>query len=102
MKFEPLGDRVLVKPIEEKETIKSGIIIPQTVKEKPVEGEVIAIGQGYNKDGMAIAMHVKVGDHILYARFAGTEIKLEEEKFLILYQDDILGRIEKTEEVKNG
>lgn len=92
MKITPLSDRVLVKPLEEKEVKKSGIIIPDTAKEKPQEGEVKAIGKGKTSDdGKVIPMDVKVGDKILYGKYSGTEIKLNEEEFLIMHQEDILG-----------
>ena len=87
----PLADRVLVKPIESKEVRKGGIIIPDTAKEKPQEGEVIATGKGKTtEDGKVLPMDVKKGDRILYGKYSGTEIKLDDEEYLILNQDDIL------------
>jgi chaperonin GroES len=95
MNIKPLGDRVLVKPIEQKEVKKGGIIIPDTAKEKPQEGEVIAVGKGkVADDGKVIAMDVKKGDKVLYGKYSGTEIKLDDKEYLIMNQDDILGIIE--------
>ncbi len=95
MKVKPLGDRVLVKPLEEKEVKKGNIIIPDTAKEKPQQGEVIAVGKGKTTDdGKVIPMEVKVGDKILYGKYSGTEIKIDGQEYLILHQDDILGIIE--------
>lgn len=91
-KIKPLGDRVLVKPIEKEDEKKGGIIIPDTAKEKPQEGEVIAVGPGKrDDDGKLIPMDVKTGDKILYGKYSGTEIKLDDEEYLIMHQDDILG-----------
>ncbi|MDW8055447.1 MAG: co-chaperone GroES [Elusimicrobiota bacterium] len=95
MKVKPLGDRVLVKPLEEKEVKKGNIIIPDTAKEKPQQGEVIAVGKGkVTEDGKLIPMEVKVGDKVLYGKYSGTEIKIDGQEYLILHQDDILGIIE--------
>lgn len=95
MKVKPLGDRVLVKPLEEKEVKKGNIIIPDTAKEKPQQGEVIAVGKGKTtEDGKLIPMEVKVGDKVLYGKYSGTEIKIDNQEYLILHQDDILGIIE--------
>ncbi|MCX7956986.1 MAG: co-chaperone GroES [Endomicrobia bacterium] len=95
MKIKPLGDRVLIKPLEEKEVKKGNIIIPDTAKEKPQQGEVIAIGKGkVTDDGKVLPMEVKVGDKILYGKYSGTEIKIDNQEYLILNQDDILGIIE--------
>jgi chaperonin GroES len=92
VKITPLADRVLVKPIEKAETKKSGIIIPDTAKEKPQEAKVISVGKGKTTDdGKVIPMDVKVGDKVLYGKYSGTEIKIDEEDYLILNQDDILG-----------
>jgi len=94
MKFKPLGDRVLLKPIEEEEK-KGGIIIPDTAKEKPQKGEVVAVGPGKkDESGKLIEMNVKVGDKILYGKYSGTEIKLEGINYLIVNEDDILGVVE--------
>ena len=92
VKIQPLGDRVLVKPVEAKETKRSGIIIPDSAKEKPQEGVVAACGKGKTTDeGKVIALDVKVGDKILYGKYSGSEIKLDDEEYLIMHQDDILG-----------
>ncbi|MBI2787272.1 MAG: co-chaperone GroES [Elusimicrobia bacterium] len=92
MKIQPLGDRVLVKPVEAKETKRGGIIIPDSAKEKPQEGMIAACGKGKTtEDGKVIALDVKVGDKILYGKYSGSEIKLDDEDYLIMHQDDILG-----------
>ncbi|MCX5783624.1 MAG: co-chaperone GroES [Elusimicrobia bacterium] len=91
-KIQPLGDRVLVKPVEQKEVRKGGIIIPDTAKEKPQEGEIIAAGNGkITEEGKRLPMDVKAGDRILYGKYSGTEIKIDEQEYLIMHQDDILG-----------
>lgn len=91
-KIKPLSDRVIVKALEKTENEKGGIIIPDTAKEKPQEGEVIAVGPGKRDDeGKIIPMDVKVGDKILYGKYSGTEVKLDDEEYLIMHQDDILG-----------
>jgi chaperonin GroES len=95
MKIRPLGDRILVKRIKEEEKTKGGIIIPDTAKEKPQEGKVVAVGKGkVTEDGKLIAPEVKVGDKVLFGKYSGSEIKLEDEEHLILREDDILGIIE--------
>ena len=92
MKLRPLGDRVLVKALEAKEVKKGGIIIPDTAKEKPQEGEVIAVGPGKTDDnGKKIAMDVKVGDKILFGKYSSTEVKINDVEYLIMPQDDIMG-----------
>ena len=92
MKIRPLHDRIIVKRMEEQEVKKGGIIIPDSAKEKPQEGKVIATGKGKTaEDGKIIAMEVKAGDRILYGKYSGTEIKIDDEEFLIMHQDDILG-----------
>lgn len=94
-KVKPLGDRVLVKPVEEDEQVKGGIIIPDTAKEKPQRGEVVAVGDGKTDDaGNKIALSVKSGDTVLYGKYSGTEIRLEDEDFLIMSEGDILAVIE--------
>jgi chaperonin GroES len=94
MKLTPLGDRVMVKALESKEVKKGGIIIPDTAKEKPQEGEVKAVGKGkIGEDGKLIPMDVKVGDKILYGKYSGTEIKIDDQEYLIMHQEDILGII---------
>ncbi len=93
VKLEPLGDRLVVKPIEREEVTKGGIIIPDTAKEKPQEGKVIAVGKGrMTEDGKRVEMDVKVGDTVLYAKYGGTEIKLENEDYIILRESDILAK----------
>lgn len=95
MKVKPLGDRVLVKALEAKEVKKGGIIIPDTAKEKPQEGEVIAVGKGKMLDnGNIVALDVKVGNKVLFGKYAGTEITIDDKKYLIMHQDDIIGIIE--------
>lgn len=96
VKIKPLADRILVKRIEEEETKKGGIIIPDTAREKPQQGEVIAVGPGrVDEEGKRIPMEVKVGDRILFGKYAGTEVKIDEEEYLIMREDDVLGIIEK-------
>ncbi|MCB0003934.1 MAG: co-chaperone GroES [Anaerolineae bacterium] len=91
MNLKPLGDRLLVKPIEQEEKTASGIILPETAKEKPQEGEVLAVGPGGRKeDGSRIAMDVEVGNRVLYAKYAGTEVKMDGVKYLILRESDVL------------
>ena len=95
MKMKPLYDRVLVKRIEEKEQKKGSIIIPDTAKEKPMEGKVIAVGAGaVNKEGKRTPLEVKAGDRILFGKYAGTEIKIEDVEHVILREDEVLGIIE--------
>jgi chaperonin GroES len=93
-KIRPLHDRVIVKRLEEEEKTKGGIIIPDTAKEKPQEGRVVAVGPGRNEDGKVIPLGVKAGDKILFGKYSGTEIKLDGEEHLIMREDDILGVIE--------
>ena len=96
MKIRPLQDRLILKRVEEEERTKGGIIIPDTAKEKPQEGEVIAVGPGkVTDDGKKIPMEVKEGDRVLFSKYAGTEIKIEGEEHLIMREDDILGIIER-------
>ncbi|MCX7825140.1 MAG: co-chaperone GroES [Verrucomicrobiae bacterium] len=93
--IKPLGDRVLVQPLEEKEVKKGGIIIPDTAKEKPQEGKVIALGTGkVDEDGKKIPFEVKKGDRVLIPKYGGTEVKIDEETYLIMKEEDILGIIE--------
>jgi len=88
----PLGDRVIVQPVEKEETIAGGLLLPETAKEKPQQGEVLAAGEGRrDEDGDRIPMDVKVGDKVLFAKYAGTEIKLDGKKLLIMKETDILG-----------
>jgi len=92
-KLQPLGDRVLIKAIEREEVTKGGIVIPDTAKEKPQEGEIIAVGPGkLSDDGKRIAREVKKGDRGIYAKYAGTEIKLDNEEYIILREADILAK----------
>ncbi len=92
MDIRPLHDRVVVKRVEEKETVRGGIIIPDTAKEKPQEGEVVAVGNGkVLENGTRVNMEVKVGDRILFGKYAGSEVKLDGEEYLIMREDDILG-----------
>jgi chaperonin GroES len=95
MKLRPLQDRILVQRVKEEEKTKGGIIIPDTAKEKPVEGRVIATGIGkLSEEGNRIALEVKKGDRILFGKFSGNEIKMEGEEYLIMREDDVLGIIE--------
>jgi chaperonin GroES len=95
MKVKPLGDRILVKRIEEEERTKGGIIIPDTAKEKPMQGEVIAVGKGkVTEDGKVLPLEVKEGDRILFSKYAGTEVKIDGEEHLIMREDEVLGIIE--------
>ncbi len=92
MKFKPLHDRVLVKRLEEGEVKKGGIIIPDTAKEKPSQGEVMAVGPGRKDDqGKIIPMELKVGNKILFGKYSGTEVKLDDEEFIIMKEDEVLG-----------
>lgn len=95
MKIRPLQDRIIVKRIEEEEKTKGGIIIPDSAKEKPSEGKVVAVGTGkVTDDGKKIPLEVKAGDRVLFGKYSGTEIKIEGEEHLILREDDILGIVE--------
>jgi chaperonin GroES len=96
MKIRPLHDRIIVRRVEEEEKTKGGIIIPDTAKEKPMEGKVIAVGKGkILEDGKLQALDVKAGDRILFGKYSGTEVKIDGEEHLIMREDDILGVIEK-------
>ncbi len=93
VKLQPLADRVVVKPIEREEVTKGGIVLPDTVREKPQDGKVIAVGPGrLSEDGKLIKMEVKVGDRVIYARYAGMEIKIDDEELVILREMDILAK----------
>ena len=95
MNLKPLGDRLIIEPIEQEEMTASGIVLPETAKEKPMQGKVLAAGPGARKeDGARIAMDVTVGDTVLYAKYAGTEVKLNDNKYLILKETDILAIVE--------
>ena len=89
----PLHDRVLVRRVEEKETVKGGIIIPDSAKEKPQEGEVIAVGAGKREKGELVPLDVKPGDRVLFGKYSGTEIKIEDEELLILREEEILAKL---------
>jgi chaperonin GroES len=93
VKVTPLHDRVIIKRIEEKESVKGGIIIPDTAKEKPQEGEVIAVGAGKIEKGQRIPLDVEVGDRVLFGKYSGTEIKLDGEEYLILREEEILAKL---------
>ena len=96
MKIRPLHDRILVKRLEEEQKTKGGIIIPDTAKEKPMEGEVVAVGKGkIAEDGKVIKLDVAAGDKVLFSKYAGTEVKIDGVDYLIMREDDILGIIEK-------
>ncbi len=94
MNIKPLGDRVVVKVLEEQETTKSGIVLPEAAKEKPQEGEILAVGSGELIEGKRVPLEVKVGDRVIYSKYAGTEIKKDDEEYLILRQSDILAIVE--------
>ena len=94
-KLKPLGARVVIKPLEREEMTKSGIVLPDTAKEKPQEGRVVAVGPGgLDKNGNKIEMTLKVGDRVLYQKYAGTEFKIDDEEHLVMHQDDILALVE--------
>jgi len=93
VKLQPLADRLVVKPIEAEEKTKAGIYLPDTAKEKPQEGKVVAVGPGrLSDDGKRIAMDIKVGDIVVYAKYGGTEIKIEDEEYMILRESDVLAK----------
>jgi chaperonin GroES len=95
MKLKPLQDRILVQRVEEETTTKGGIIIPDTAKEKPAEGKVVAVGNGkLGDDGKRVPLELKKGDRILFGKYSGTEVKIEGEEYLIMREDDVLGIIE--------
>ena len=96
MNIRPLQDRILVQPILEKEVRKGGIIIPDSAKEKPIEGRVKAVGKGkVGDDGKPIKLEIKVGDKVLYSKYGGTEIKIDGDDYLLMREDDVLGVVEK-------
>ena len=100
--IKPLHDRVIVKRIEEGEQVRGGIIIPDTAKEKPQEGEVIAVGEGKRKDdGTRIPLDVQAGDRVLFGKYSGSEIKVDGDEYLIMREDDILGVLERASENKS-
>jgi len=95
MKIKPLQDRILVQRVEEEQTTKGGIIIPDTAKEKPIEGKIVAVGGGrVGDDGKKIPLEVKKGDRVLFGKYGGTEVKIDGEEYLIMREDDVLGIIE--------
>lgn len=94
MKLVPLGDRVVIRQLEAEETTKSGIVLPNQSKEKPQEAEVVAVGPGGMVDGKETEMQVKIGDKIIYSKYAGTEVKLDGEEFIIVKHSDILAIVE--------
>lgn len=94
MKLVPLGDKVVLKQLVAEETTKSGIVLPGQAKEKPQQAEVVAVGPGGVVDGKEVTMQVKVGDVVIYSKYAGTEVKLEEEEFIVVKQNDIVAVVE--------
>lgn len=94
MNIKPLGDHIVIKVIENEEKTESGIVLPETAKEKPQQGEVVAVGSGEIVDGKKIPLEVKVGDKVIYSKYAGTEVKLDGEEYLIIRQSDVLAIIE--------
>ena len=103
MNVRPLHDRILIKRIDEKESVKGGIIIPDTAKEKPQEAEVVAVGNGKKtEEGKVIPLDVKKGDRILFGKYSGTEIKIQDEEYLIIREDEVLGVLEATKAHSGG
>jgi len=94
MKLKPLGDRLIVKALDDEETTASGLVLPDTAKEKPQKGKVIAVGDGRIEDGERIPLDIKEGDEVLYSKYGGTEIKVEGEDLLVLRESDVLARVE--------
>lgn len=94
MNIKPLGDRIIIRVIESEETTKSGIVLPGTAKEKPMQGEVLAVGSGEMVDGKKIPLELKVGDKVIYSKYAGTEVKMDGNEYLIVRQSDVLAVIE--------
>jgi len=94
MNIKPLGDRIVIKVLEKEEKTKGGIVLPDTAKEKPQKGEVLAVGSGEIIDGKKVPLEVKVGDKIIFSKYAGTEVKIDNEEYLILRQSDVLAIIE--------
>ncbi|MFQ5826697.1 MAG: co-chaperone GroES [Dehalococcoidia bacterium] len=93
LKLKPLGDRVVIKPNEGEEVTKSGIILPDTAREKPQEGEVVAVGPGkLSEEGKRVALDVKVGDRVIYAKYAGSEITVDDEEYIVVRESDILAK----------
>ncbi|MDI3480378.1 MAG: chaperonin GroES [Tepidanaerobacteraceae bacterium] len=94
MNIKPLGDRIVIKVLEKEEKTKGGIVLPDTAKEKPQKGEVLAVGSGEIIDGQKVPLEVKVGDKIIFSKYAGTEVKIDDEEYLILRQSDVLAIIQ--------
>ncbi len=94
MKLKPLADRVVIKSLESEETTKSGIVLPGSAKEKPQMAEVLAVGPGGTVDGKEVSMYVKVGDRVIYSKYAGTEVKLDGTEYIVVRQNDILAVVE--------
>jgi chaperonin GroES len=94
MKLKPLGDRLLVRPVEEEETTASGIVLPDTAKEKPQKGQVLAVGDGKLEDGKRIPLDVAEGDEVLYSKYGGTDITVDGEDLLVLRESDVLAKVE--------
>jgi chaperonin GroES len=94
MKLKPLGDRVLVRPVEEEETTASGIVLPDTAKEKPQKGKVLAVGDGKMEDGKRIPLDLSEGDEVLYSKYGGTDITVDGEDLLVLRESDVLAKVE--------
>lgn len=94
MKLIPLGDRVVIKQLVAEETTKSGIVLPGQAKEKPQHAEVVAVGPGATEDGKIVPMQVKIGDKVIYSKYAGTEVKIDEEEYIIVKESDILAIVE--------
>ena len=94
MQLKPLGDRIVLKQLEAEETTKSGIVLPGQSKEKPQQAEVVAVGPGGMVDGKEVAMQVKVGQKVIYSKYAGTEVKLDDEEYIIVKQNDVLAVVE--------
>lgn len=94
MKLKPIGDRIVLKQLEAEATTASGIVLPTQSKEKPQEAEVVAVGNGINEDGIKIDMDIKVGDKVIYSKYAGTDVKLNKEEFIIVKYSDVLAIVE--------
>src|ERR1700757_1307951 len=98
----PLHDRIVVKRIEEKETVKGGIIVPDTAKEKPQEGEVVAVGPGKLHEGKRVPLDVEVGDHVMFGKYSGTDIKIEDEEYLIIREEEVFGKVTRSAKAASG
>ena len=93
LKLQPLADRVAIRPLEETETMRGGLYIPDTAKEKPMQGEVVAVGPGRIEKGEKIPLELKVGDRVLYGKYSGTEVKIDDEEILIVKESDVLAKL---------